>query len=285
MLGIVSWYISYISDISEEDVAHIKRKLCNTCENYLKIRVPDKFRKIFETLSKNSRIAIMKQDKGRPVVLMDRTVHLEKCLNILDTNQFTKISADRKKKTEEKIQRVLRKIKSFSTQVYSTIYPTGSCPGKFYGTAKFHNLPENGNRDQLPIRPIVSNIGTATYQLAKYLGKRLSPLSQFEYTVKSTKDFVEKVRNVNFPHGFNMISFDVKSLFTSVLLEEVINVALERIYHRKEIEASIRKNDMRSLLLLCTKNVHFCFGGDIYQQNDSVAMGSPLELALAGILR
>ena len=43
-----------------------------------------------------------------------------------------------------------------------------------------------------------------------------------------------------------MISFDVKSLFTSVPLEETI-VALDRIYHRKEIETSISKNNMRNL--------------------------------------
>ena len=121
----------------------------------------------------------MKQDKGRGVVLMDRTVYLEKCLDILDTNQFTKLNTDPTKKTEEKIQRALQKIKrSFSTQEYSTIYPTGLCPGKFYGTAKVHRLPENGNVDQLPIKPIVSNIGTPSYQLAKYLAKLLSPLSQ-----------------------------------------------------------------------------------------------------------
>ena len=118
--------------------------------------------------------------------------------------------------------------------------------------------------DQLPIRPIVSNIGTATYQLAKFLTKLLSPLSQSQYTFKSTKDFIQKIHNVNVPHGFNMISFDVKSLFTSVPLEETI-AALDRIYHRKEIETSISKNNMRNLLLLCTKNIHFCFGGDIYQ--------------------
>ena len=41
---------------------------------------------------------------------------------------------------------------------------------------------------------------------------------------------------------------------------------------------------MRKLLLLCTKNVHFCFGSDIYQQNDGAAMGSPLGPVLAGIV-
>ena len=53
----------------------------------------------------------MKQYKGRGVALMDRTVYLEKCLDILDTNQSTKLTTDPTRKTEEKIQQVLRKIK------------------------------------------------------------------------------------------------------------------------------------------------------------------------------
>ena len=73
--------------------------------------------------------------------------------------------------------------------------------------------------DKLLIKAIVSNIGTATYQLAKYLTKLLSPLSQSQYTINSTKDFMQKIHNVDAPHGFSKISFDVKSLFTSVPLE------------------------------------------------------------------
>ena len=49
------------------------------------------------------------------------------------------------------------------------------------------------------------------------------------------------------------------------------------------MDVSISKNNMRNLLLLCTKNVHICFGGDIYQQNDGVAMSSPLGPVLAGM--
>ena len=49
------------------------------------------------------------------------------------------------------------------------------------------------------------------------------------------------------------------------------------------IATSISKNNMRNFLLLCTRNVHFCFGGDIYQQDDGIAIGSSLEPILAGI--
>ena len=49
------------------------------------------------------------------------------------------------------------------------------------------------------------------------------------------------------------------------------------------MKTSISKNSMHNLLLLCTKNVHFCFGGDKYQQNDGVATGSLFEPVLASI--
>ena len=43
-------------------------------------------------------------------------------------------------------------------------YSTGSEPGKFYGTAKKHKIPVNGTINDLPLRPIISSIGTASYQ-------------------------------------------------------------------------------------------------------------------------
>ena len=40
---------------------------------------------------------------------------------------------------------------------------------------------------------------------------------------------------------------------------------------------------MKQLLTLCTKNVHFTYNNKIYQQNDRIAMGSPLGPVLSGI--
>ena len=54
----------------------------------------------------------MNQDKGRGAALMDRTVYLDKCLDILDINQFTKLSTNPTKKTEKKIQGALKKLKA-----------------------------------------------------------------------------------------------------------------------------------------------------------------------------
>ena len=85
-------------------------------------------------------------------------------LIILSNQQFQELDVSPTAANEYKIQRALRKIKSkFIQQEYKRLYLTGSNAGKFYGTAKLHKLPTFGTVDQLPLRPIISNIGTASY--------------------------------------------------------------------------------------------------------------------------
>ena len=175
----------------------------------------------------------MKQDKGRGIVIMDQHKYTKKCLEMVNTKQFSKTSIDPMKTTEAKTQRVLRKIKSKLTiEEYHRLYPTGSCPGKFNDTAKIHKLKLNYKVEQLPIRLIVSSIGTVTYNLARHLTKLLSPLSMSKYTIDSTKHFMEKIKQETVPDGYKTVSFDVKSLFTNVPLEKTIDITLERIYER-----------------------------------------------------
>ena len=89
-----------------------------------------------------------------------------------------------------------------------------------------------------------------------------------------------KIKRELIPVGFTMASPDVKSLFTSIRLAETIDIILDRIYNHKEISTVLTKNEMRNLLTLCTKNVHFTLN-EIYVQNDTVAVGSPLAPILA----
>ena len=129
---------------------------------------------------------------------------------------------------------MLEKSKShLSNQEYMRIYPTGSAPGKFYGTAKKHKIPFNGTINDLLFRPVIPNIGTASYQLAKYLAKLLSPLSiQSEYTVANNTEFINHVKRMNIPKDHSFISFDVKLLFTYVPLDFTVILYLEEFIMR-----------------------------------------------------
>ena len=90
----------------------MKTKLRSTCERYSKIHVPYKYKTIIDSLSKNQSICIMRQDKGRGVVVMDRSKYTEKCLSILQNEQFTKPRHDPTKSIENKIHRELSKLKT-----------------------------------------------------------------------------------------------------------------------------------------------------------------------------
>ena len=159
-----------ISIIPECELSKIKTKLRNACEKYSKVKVPYKHRKIVLELSKNENIVILKQSNGRGVVVMGKRKYIEKCMSFLTTEQFKQVDSDPTKTLESKVQRSLRKLKSkLSPYEYKKLYPTGSSPGKFYGTAKLHKLPANGKIDDLRIRP---------YQLARHLSKVLSPLRE-----------------------------------------------------------------------------------------------------------
>ena len=93
-------------------------------------------------------------------------------------------------------------IKDYTQQAH----PTGLATARFYRTAKIHKLNNDRAVDELPIRPIISNINTVSYQLAKYLAKPLSPLSTSEYTVKSTSDFITHIKGQNKPKILNLIN-------------------------------------------------------------------------------
>ena len=72
-------------------------------------------------------------------------------------------------------------------------------------------------------------------------------------------------------------------MFTNVPIDATIHIINRRIYEFNESVTRITKNEMRELILLCTKNVHFTFNGETFTQTDEVAMGSPLAPILAGI--
>ena len=76
-----------------------------------------------------------------------------------------------------------KRFEYFQLASIKRIYPTSSSPGKLYVTAKIHELSDRDGTEKLPKRPIISNLNTATYHLAKYLAKLLSPLSTSKYTV------------------------------------------------------------------------------------------------------
>ena len=156
--------------------------------------------------------------------------------------------------------------------------PTGTVPGKLYGLAKVH-------KTGCPLRPVNCMVNTPEYNISKYLDNLLKPLVPSEFSVKSTYEFLDKIRSSQVIKSDIMVSFDVVSLFTNVPREHTINRIAEGLYDNvSDVEADeprsklckvMKKSVFKSLLHKCTKS-SFLFDGKVFQQTDGVQMGCPL---------
>lgn len=77
----------------------------------------------------------------------------------------------------------------------------------------------NGNLNHLPLQPIAFNMNTSTYNLAKFLSISLFPLYRSDHNTISTKNFIQNIKKENIPTGYKMVSFDVKSCFTNIIVD------------------------------------------------------------------
>ena len=108
------------------------------------------------------------------------------------------------------------------------MYPSGSVRAHIYGTPKMHKFSSS---DSFPkLCPIVSSIGTFNYNLARFLCDLLSPLVPNGYSCKDTFSFVSQIKNANLSKKF-LVSYDVTSLFTNILLQETIDIAINLIFN------------------------------------------------------
>ena len=145
---------------------------------------------------------------------------------------------------------------------------------KFYtGYARFTKKPDEPNRLP-PLRPILSAIGTCSYNLAK-------EFTINEYTVKDSFSFSNEIRNKS--TSSYMASFDIQSLFTNIPLDETIDICLQLLFYKKRKVKGMLKEFVKKLLTHAVKSSTFKFNDVYCKQVNGVAMGSPLGLTLANL--
>ena len=169
-----------------------------------------------------------------------------------------------------------------SSVLLSRVYPKGSQPARLYGLPKLHKSFDTNFTPNIPkFRPINSSINSYNYNLAKFLSELVSPYIPNTYSCKDTFSFINELKKCENKNYF-MVSFDVTSLYTNIPLNEAIQLAVDKILDNHP-NISISKEELTELFHFATSKTHFLFNGQIYDQIDGIAMGSPLAPALANI--
>ena len=241
---------------------------------------------ILKNLSKDPNIIILKSDKSNQVVVMDKVDYINKLNDIIsDRSKFELINTEIGKQIrlqEKRVTAYLLKFKKsnvISKEIYDKLHPVGTLPGRLYGLPKTH-------KNNIPLRPILSAINTPTYNIAKFLVPLIQPLSINKYTIKDTKDFVDRLKQFKLNNHNFMVSFDVESLFTNIPLEETVEICLNLIYADKPNNFkynNFSREDFKILLNLAIKETYFLCNSKLYKQIDGVAMGNPLAPVLANL--
>ncbi|XP_055714925.1 uncharacterized protein LOC129809142 [Phlebotomus papatasi] len=157
-----------------------------------------------------------------------------------------------------------------SMTIYNAISP------RIYGLPKIH-------KQGIPLRPVVSFVGSPTYNLAKFISANLSPLSQSHYNVKNSLEIAEFVVESRLPEGYVLISLDVVSLFTNVPIDIALK-EIERRFHEIGPNTDLQKEDFLTLTKFCLTTGYFTYNGTVYSQLKGVAMGSPISPIVADIV-
>ena len=80
-------------DLPENKKLNLMTKFLDTFQHYNKIKGRYNYEETVKKLSKSNDIFLLKQDKGRGIVIMDQSKY-DKCLQLLQTDKFVQLQED-----------------------------------------------------------------------------------------------------------------------------------------------------------------------------------------------
>ncbi|XP_077523139.1 uncharacterized protein LOC144133978 [Amblyomma americanum] len=241
-------------------------------------------RSAVNSLRRNQDIVILTADKGNATVMLNRPDYDKKMLDLLqDRSTYVRRSQDPTSKLERELQKLIVDVFHFVPPHHKSLYfrllCRNGCAPALYGLPKIH-------KEGVPMRPIVDFTRSSLYELSGYLHRVFAPLVVKGSTfIRNSCEFIEKVRDISVDDDDLMVSFDVKSLFTSVpvdLAVDVCGAALhsdEKLGERTPFEAP----DLLRLLKFCLENTYFVFRGALYKQVHGTAIGAAISVTAANL--
>ena len=279
---------------NKTDIREATEKFIHECSSICSSRRNIALHRTLKNLSSDTSIRCCKMDKGAGVVVLNTDDYTDKLRSIVnDKSRFKELAYDLDQATtttyckdapwikrEYSIYSYINKyVKNLVDQhTYWKLLPRGSQPGRLYGMAKHH-------KKGCPLRPVLSATNTAEYGLAKWLEGEIKPFLNDKWSVDSSETFVEELNKIKPSKDSICVSFDVKSLFTMVPLQEVIEDVTKVLFDEEsnsifKTNSKITKRIFTNMLTACSESI-FLFDSKVYKQIDGLAMGSPLAPLLA----
>jgi len=212
-------------------------------------------------------------------VVMNKTDYDKKLEEMVSTPEYRKLRGDPTWKIERQVSRALKGFEEDIGMSTKYLNPKNCKPPHMYGLPKVH-------KEGLPLRAIVSGIGSPCHPLARFLLKLIKPVSgKSESHLNNSVDFIKFVKSIELEEGDQLVSFDVVSLFTSVPRGEAVKELRVRLERDPKLldRTTLTIDKLIELVDLCLDNTYFQLSDSFYEQTGGLAMGSPLSPILADL--
>ena len=83
--------------------------------------------------------------------------------------------------------------------------------------------------------------------------------------------------------SYEDVSYDLESLFASIIVQETIDYILQRIYVRTEIKPFCKKSIFKTFLLKLTKECVFSVNNKLIKQIDDCPLGGSIFVVFSDI--
>ena len=223
----------------------------------------------------------MRADKSNKTVIMEKDEYYKKMSDLLnDSNTYKKVAHDLTKQIQNKINGLINNMfrkKYIDKKTKNLLNCHNGQSPYIYGLPKLH-------KNNIPLRPIVSTVGSPTYKLSKFLSNILTNiLGNTEHHIKDSWDFHNFIKNKTIPKNLTLVSFDVVSLYTNIPTELAVNVIKEKWNIIKNY-TTIPENTFIEITKLCLNSTYFKFNNEFFSQIYGVAMGSPISATIATLV-
>ena len=211
---------------------------------------------------------VLTTDKGLALVVIDKIDYIKKAKELLqDISTYRTIQGDPTTRLKNKLINILKKVKAelgVQENTYRSMYPTGASPPKFYGLPKIH-------KKNIPLRPIVSSIGSLSYEVDKELAKIIKPLMGCsEHHDHNSTQFADEIKKIKLEEGECITSYDVTALFTSIPVPSALDIIRSKLEQDADLSTRTRMtaDNIPELLGFCLNNTYFAFQEVFYEQRE-----------------
>ena len=240
-----------------------------------------------KNLSQNHKITIKKSDKSSSLVVMDTTDYVKSAMLQLNNREFYRPLQqpkypDNARVLEQILYQMFHKQHLSEKELFFLLPPPVPRPRLFYGLPKVHKPRTKWSHGIPPLRPIISDCGSESYNISKLIDPQLQLVSQNHFSyIKDTWHFLQLISAHKPTPQAILASADVESLYTNIPLDELLHrtqVALDkRPIQRPET------SDLIKLLHIQLFNNDFMFQDKTFLQVHGISMGKAFSPSLANI--